>query len=154
MTLRRLKEKGLFWASAPMAVLVLMSASNVACDGGASSMTPNASGGSTSAPQPCKVRTDCNAYGGDAAAFVCFFGYCGADPPPCTTPCSGDQRGLTCVHSGVQAHCDGCKHDSACLFGKQCETVTGRACTPDLDGGRFGYVVDGGPCPDATCRGQ
>jgi hypothetical protein len=91
----------------------------------------------------CKVRADCPGYvAGDAGAqgFVCLFGYCMNDPTPCTTLCSGNQRGLTCVHSGVRGICDGCTHDSACVSPAACEAVTGHPCHSDVDAGNS-------PCP-------
>lgn len=151
MTSERVKGRSFKGARALIAALALPALGTGACNGGSSSSARSDSAAGT-APARCKVRTDCPTYGADASTNVCFLGYCRPDGPGCTTPCSGALRGLTCVHSGVQAHCDGCTHDSACLFGKECEEVTGHVCTPDLDGGRFGFVVDAGPCPDASCR--
>jgi hypothetical protein len=84
-------------------------------------------------PKLCKVSADCST--GGSGGPVCLLGYCENDPSPCTTPCTGRWLGYTCVHSGVQAHCDGCKYDSACLPPLACQTVTGHPCSSDLDGG-------------------
>src|ERR1041385_7078578 len=93
----------------------------------------------------CLVRTDCARWSGIPSTDVCFLGVCGPDPPACTTPCSGDLRGLTCVHSGIQAHCDGCTHDSACLSKVDCKTITGKPCAPDLDAGPWSWPRDAAP---------
>jgi hypothetical protein len=132
MTRRRTtRVAGCFALLAP----ALLSAS--ACDGDAPGGAPE---GSSQLVAPCKVRTDCPGPGS-----VCLFGGCTSDPPPCTTPCSGALRGSTCVHSGVQAHCDGCTSDSACLSPELCRTLMGARCKPDLDAGP---PMEATVCPD------
>jgi hypothetical protein len=114
--------------------------SAAACNGDAPGAAP---AGSSQLPPSCKARADCADAGWPE--WVCLFGYCGPEPPPCTTPCSGALRGFTCVHSGVQAYCDGCTSDSACLSPGDCRTLMGAPCKPDLDAGP---PVEAASCPD------
>ena len=140
---RRIGIAGFLARAALAAAPALLCAA--ACNGEAPAASVQA-GGITSAV--CKVRTDCGYRAGVDAGppgpIVCLLGYCGRDPPPCTTPCTGAWLGYTCVHSGVQAHCDGCSHDSACLPPPDCQTVTGHPCNSDLDGGWQWHMS----CPD------
>jgi len=113
MSRGRAKRPGTIWPSV-LFTLALPLFGGGACNSSANT-TPNTIGSGT-APARCNVRADCPTYGVDAQTTVCFFGRCAVEGTGCTTPCSGAQRGLTCVHSGVKAHCDGCVYESACLF--------------------------------------
>jgi hypothetical protein len=149
MSRRRAKRHGAFRPGV-LFIVVLPFFGSGACNGSASTTPSSMSSGT--APAPCNVRADCPTYGVDAQTWVCFFGRCTVEGSGCTTPCSGVHRGLTCVHSGVKAHCDGCVYDSACLWGEECEMVTGHPCTPDLDAGPRPPVVEAPPCPPGlTC---
>jgi hypothetical protein len=107
----------------------------------------------TTSRLPCKTKADCSTYSSiDSQAQVCLLGQCTLESAGCTTPCSGARRGMTCVHSGILAHCDGCTNDSACLSPEDCETVTGHPCVPDLDAGPRPPVVEASPCPPGSCK--
>lgn len=136
---------------ASLAVLAPAVLSGAACNGEAPAASPEVGG--VTLPT-CKVRTDCPGYRPEDAGYrpgdlavVCLFGYCDADPRPCPPLCK-DHPGLTCVQSGIQAHCDGCTHDSACVSPADCETVTGHPCSPDFDGGQPPLC----PGPEASCK--